>query len=103
MIDIRFIPDEWERIDTFFGAFYTGETIAIGCSDIEYCELLIKDGYLIEPFRHYENVSDLILGTVEQSLTHETIHIIINRWFGVGVSHMLDNIDERGEISDNCL
>ena len=103
MIDIQFIPDDWERIDTCFGAFYAGETIVIGCSDLDYCERRIKNGELIGPFEKYSNMTELILGIVEEAITHETIHIIINRWFGVGASLTWDNMDYGGLISNNGI
>jgi len=104
MIDIQFIPDDWERIDTWIGVFYhEKDIIRVGCSDYEGWDQLIKEGYLIKALKEYRSGDELILGTVEETITHETIHIILKRWFGLGVSDALDRVDKGGEISNNRL
>jgi len=103
MIDIQFIPDDWERIDTCFGVFEEESLIRIGCSDLEYMRTLHDEGYALEAYKKYHNVHDLIIGTVEEAITHETIHIVLKRGFGIDVSYAFDNVDQQGEISDNRL
>ncbi len=104
MIDIQFIPDDWERVDTWIGVFHDEEDIIrIGCSAWGIWDYFVREGYVIDQFKQYRNAHELILGTVEEAITHETMHIILKRWFGVDVSVMLDNVDTGGGISNNRL
>ena len=108
MIDIQFIPDDWERIDTWAGLFIAElqegkQIIRIGCSDVETMENDMKKGFFLKPYRQYKTFEGLVLGTVEGVIAHETIHLIIYRWWGLQASATFDYIDEYGEISNNRL
>lgn len=105
MIEIRFIPDDWERIDTWAGLFITelweGKTIIrIGCSNIDGFDNDIKKGYLRAPYRKHQSFNELVEGTTEETITHETIHLIIYAWEGLEVCGLFDSIDRLGEISN---
>ena len=80
--------------------FYDEEIIRIGCSAYAWWNQLIEAGCAIKALREYHNADSLILGTVEHALIHETIHIVLNRWFGVSVSCTFDCVDQDGEVSD---
>ena len=100
MIDIKLIPEDWERIDTWIGVFLDEEFIRVGCSDYEGWDLLIRMGYAIDAFKQYRNALDLVLGTAVHAITHETIHIILKRWFNVKISNAFDDVDRGGVISN---
>ena len=99
MIDIQLIPEGWERIDAWIGVFNDEELIRVGCSDYKGWDHLIREGYAIKELRKYRDAYELILGTAVEAITHETLHIILKRWFGLGASGALDNVDKGGKIS----
>jgi len=104
MIDIQFIPDDWERIVTCFGVFHDEEDIIrVGCSDLDFLNQCIVEGNLREVYRKYLTAEALIIGEAENAIAHEVIHIILNQWFGVGLNALWDNIDTGGGISNSSI
>lgn len=104
MIDIQFIPEGWKRIDAWMGVGRLGtmlshDEITIGCTDFDYLNQLIEEGFLAKEYRGYTDATSLVVGTIEEGITHETIHIILVRWGYLLASLALDIVDKGGAIS----
>lgn len=105
MIDIQFIPEGWRRIDAWMGVGRLGTMLAhdeinIGCTDFDYLDQLIMEGFLAKEYQKYKDAPALIIGTIEEGITHETIHIILIRWGYLLASLALDIVDKGGVISN---
>ena len=95
------LRDDDSYVDSLFEARAWENLIVVG-SDMERLERLVfvehKDT-MLDKFLNYTNLTDFVTDNVENSLTHETIHIILDRESGAKASTALDKIDKNYEIS----
>lgn len=54
---------------------------------------------VLEKVLEYDNLTDFVIGSVENALTHETIHLLLYRIGGFDAFYWLDKIDSNYEIS----
>ena len=92
-------PDSY--IDSLYEAVYPQNQVMLG-SDMALLEHEVfvtwKDK-MLDKFLNYTNLTDFVHDNVENSLTHETIHLLLARDEGFNANYAFDDVDKNYEIS----
>ena len=93
-------------IDSLFATNRNVDTILIGTADLKQLEKKMFNPMhpdLKNRYKKYTNLEDLATETVEHSLTHESLHIVLYKISGRDACSALDVIDKDHEISEFAI